>query len=179
MEQTENTMVRAAVVGSVAALIKALGADIRVLVALWRDSRARSREVRAFDTTEDMNEHMLRDIGTHDRLIALAAARRDADHRRRISVQLLAPLLVLALIATAPLDAACVPTSSPPTSEAYAQAQTVGVFTGEYVDRVPVYRLPPVTIVASRKVERAKLEREGQFKRGPQARAKASAKHPA
>jgi hypothetical protein len=179
MEQTENTMVRAAVVARVAALIKALGADIPVLVSFWRDSRARSRELRAFDTTEDMNEHMLRDIGTHDRLIAVAAARRDADHRRRISVQLLAPLLVLALIATAPLDAARVATSSPPTSKACAQAQTVGVFTGEYVDRVPVYRLPPVIIVGSRKVERAKLEREGQFRRGEQARAKAAAKHPA
>jgi hypothetical protein len=179
MEQTENTMVPAAVVRSVAALIKALGNDIRVMVALWRDSRARGREVRAFDTTKDMSEHMLRDIGAHDRLISLAAARRDADHRRRISVQLLAPLLVLALIATAPLDAARVPTSSPPTSKACAQAQTVGVFTGEYVDRVPVYRLPPVIIVASRKVERAKLEREGQFRRGQQARAKAAAKHPA
>jgi hypothetical protein len=179
MEHTENTMVPAAVVGSVTALIKALGADIRVLVALWRDSRARSREVRAFDATKDMNEHMLRDIGAHDRLISHAAARRDADHRRRISVQLLAPLLVVALNATASLDAAAAATDSPPTSKACAQAQTVGVFTGEYVDRVPVYHLPPVIIVASRKVERTKLEHEGQFTRGQQARAKAAAKHPA
>jgi len=171
-------MVPAAVVRSVAALIKALGNDIRVLVTLGRDSRARSRAVRAFDTTKDLNEHMLRDIGAHDRLISLAAAPRDGDHRRRNAVQLLAPLLVLALIATAPLDAARAATSSP-TSKACAQVQTVGVFTGEYVDRVPVYRLPPVIIVASRKVERAKLEREGQLRRGQQARAKAAAKHPA
>jgi hypothetical protein len=172
-------MVPAAVVGSVTAPIKALGADIRVLVALWRDSRTRSREVRAFDAAKDMNEHMLRDIGAHDRLISHAAARWDADHRRRMSVQLLAPLLLVALIAIAPLDAAGAATGSPPTSKACAQAQTVGVFTGKYVDRVPVYYLPPVIVVASRKVERAKLEREGQFTRGHQARAKAAAKHPA
>ena len=166
-------MVRAAFEGSVAALIKALGADIRVQVALWRDSRARSREVRAFDTTKDMNEHMLRD------LISLAAARRDADHRRRISVQLSTPLLVVALTATAVLGAAGEATDSRPMSKAAAKSQPVGVFTGQYVDGVPVYRLPVVRVVTSRKAERAKLEREEQLMRGQQAREKAAAKNPA
>jgi hypothetical protein len=179
MEQTENTMLRAAVVASVAALVKALGADIRVPVALWRDSRARRREVRALDTTKDMNEHMLRDIGAHDRLIALAAARRDADHRRRISVQLSTPLLVVALTATAVLGAAGETTDSRPMSKAAAKSQLVGVFTGQHVDGVPVYRLPAVRVVTSRKAERAKLEREEQFMRGQQAREKAAAKNPA
>ena len=172
-------MARAAVVGGVAALTKALGADIRVLVALWRDSRARSREVRALDTTKDMNEHMLRDIGAHDRLISLSAARRDADHRRRISVQLSTPLLVVALTATAVLGAAGEATDSRPMSKAAAKSQLVGVFTGQYVDGVPVYRLPVVRVVTSRKAERAKLEREEQFMRGQQAREKAAAKNPA
>jgi hypothetical protein len=48
----------------------------------------------------------LRDIGAPDRLIAHAAARRDADHRRRIAVQLSTPLMVVALIATVALGAA-------------------------------------------------------------------------
>lgn len=171
-------MVRAPVVGSVAALIEALGADIRVRVALWRDRRARSREVRAFDTTKDMNEHMLRDIGAHDRLVSLAAAQRDADHRWRIS-GLSAPFLLVALIAPLALGAAAEAADLRPTSKERAQAQMVGVFTGECVSGVPVYHLPPVIVVASRKVERAKLEREEQFARGQQAGAKAAAKHPA
>jgi len=119
--------------------------------------------------------HMVRDIGA-PRLISHAAARRDADHRRLISVQLSTPFLVVALIATVALGAAGVAIGSPPTSK--TQAQMVGVFTGEYVNGAPVYRLPPVTVVASRKVERAKLEREKQLTRTEQARAKAAARRP-
>ena len=94
-----------------------------------------------------------------------------------ISVQLSTPLVVVALIATLPLGAAGVAIGSPPTSK--TQAQMVGVFTGEYINGSPVYRLPPVMVVASRKVERAKLEREKQLTRAEQARAKAAAKRPA
>jgi len=45
------------------------------------------------------------------------------------------------------------------------QAQTVGVFTGRYADGVPIYRLPPVAVVASRKAELAKIEQEEQLAR--------------
>lgn len=149
-----------------------------ILEARWRGSRARNRELRAVDAIADMNDYMLRDIGAHDRLISHAVARRDPDHRRWISVELLAPLLV-ALMATAAPDAARAATDLPPTGKARAQVQMVGVFTGEYVAGTPVYRLPPVIVVASRKVERTKLEREEQSTRAQQARAKAAARHPA
>ena len=100
----------------------------------------------------------------------------NADHRRLISVQLMTPLVV---IATAVLGAAADATGLWPTGEERAQAQMVGVFTGEFVNGAPVYRLPPVIVVASRKAEWAKLEREEQSTRARQARAKAAARHPA
>jgi uncharacterized protein YjiS (DUF1127 family) len=162
-------------VSAVGNALRAAGA----LVALWRIQRARSREARAVDAMTDMNEHMLRDIGAPDRLISHAAARRDADHRRRISVQLSAPLLVVALIATVALGAAAEAADSRPASKASAQAQVVGVFTGEYVNGAPVYRMPPVIVVASREIDRARLEREKQSARAQQARAKVAARRPA
>ena len=148
-----------------------------ILRALWRDSRARSREARAVAAIADMNEHMLRDIGADDRLIAHAVARSDPDHRRRIAVQLGTPLLVVALIATVAVGATAEAANLRPTGK--ERAQMVGVFTGEYVNGAPVYRLPPVTIAASRRVERAKPEREEASTRAQQARAKHAARNPA
>ena len=145
---------------------------------LWRDSRARRRESRTFDAMADMSEHMLRDIGAHERLISHAAARRDADHRRRISVQLSTPLLMVALIATAALAVGGEATGSPP-SKACAPVQMAGVFTGEYVNGAPLYYLPPVVVVASRKAEEGKLAREEPLTRAQQARPKAAARRPA
>jgi hypothetical protein len=45
------------------------------------------------------------------------------------------------------------------------QGQMVGVFTGRFADGVPIYRLPPVAVVASREAERARIEREEQLAR--------------
>jgi uncharacterized protein YjiS (DUF1127 family) len=162
------------VVSAVGNALRAAGA----LVALWRIQRARSREARAVDAMTDMNEHMLRDIGAPDRLISHVVARRDADHRRRISVQLSTPFLVVALIATVALGSAAEAADLRPASKASAKAQVVGVFTGEYVNGTPVYRLPSVIVVASREVDRARLEREKQSARAEQARAKVAARRP-
>ena len=156
---------------------KALRAAGAVL-ALWRSHRARSRDVRAVDAMTDMNEHMLRDIGAPDRLISHAAARRDADHRRLISVQLSTPLVLVALIATVALGAAAEAADLQPASNASVKAPAAGLFTGEYVNGTPVYRLPPVIVVANRAVERGRLERE-KLTRAEQARAKAAARPPA
>ena len=163
-------------------LVSEFGKALRAagaLLALLRDNRARKREVRAVDAIADMNEHMLRDIGAPDRLISHAAIRSDVDHRRRISVQLTTPLLVVALFTTVALGAAADARDLRSTRKESAQAQIVGVFTGEFVNGAPVYQLPPVTVVASRRVEQAKLEREEQSMRARQARAKAAARHPA
>ena len=163
------------VVSEVGKALRAAGA----VLALWRIHRARSRDMRAADAITDMNEHMLRDIGAPDRLISHAAARRDADHRRLISVQLSTPLVVVALIATVALGAAAEAADLQPVSKVFAKEQVVGVFTGDYVNGTPVYRLPPVIVVANREVARARLEREKQLTRAEQARAKAAARPPA
>ena len=163
-------------------VVSGVGKGLRaasILQVLWRDSRARRREAHAVDAIADMNAHMLRDIGAPDRLIAHSAARKDADHRRRIAFELSTPLLVVTLIATATLGAGADAADSRPTGTARATAQLIGSFTGEYVNGAPVYRLPPVTVVGSRKMERVKLEREEQSTRAPQARSKAAARPPA
>ena len=163
-------------------VVSGVGKGLRaasILQVLWRDSRARRRDAHAVDAIADINAHMLRDIGAHDRLIAHSAARKDADHRRRIAFQLSTPLLVVTLIATATLGAGADAADSRPTGTAPATAQLIGSFTGEYVNGAPVYRLPPVLVVASRKMERVKLEREEQSTRAPQARSKAAARPPA
>jgi hypothetical protein len=163
------------VASEVGKALRAAGA----LLVHWRVHRARSRDVRAVDAMTDMNEHMLRDIGAPDRLISHAAARRDADHRQVISVQLSTPLVVVALIATVALGAAAEAADLQPASNASVKAPVAAVFTGEYVNGTPVYRLPPVIVVANREVERARLEREKQLTRAEQTRAKAAARPPA
>ena len=53
-----------------------------------------------------------------------------------------------------------------------------GVFTGTYENGVPVYRgFPPITVIASRKVELAKIAREQKLARGTQIRAQVASKH--
>ena len=88
-------------------------------------------------------------------------------------------LLPVALIATVALGATAEAADLRPPSRASANAQLVGLFTGEYVDGAPVYRLPPVIVVASREADRAVLQRERQTLRAQQARSKAAAKNPA
>jgi hypothetical protein len=112
-------------------------------------------------------------------LLSAPLTERVADHRRWISAQLSTPLVVVALIATVTLGAAAEAADLQPASNASVKAPVAGVFTGEYVNGTPVYRLPPVIVVANREVERARLEREKQLTRAEQARAKAAARPPA
>jgi hypothetical protein len=56
--------------------------------------------------------------------------------------------------------------------------QFVGVFTGTFENGVPVYRgFPPITVIASRKVESAKIAREQKLARETQIRAQVASKH--
>src|SRR5437899_4501046 len=128
----------------------ALRVALSVAETLWGRHKVRSRQARAMRAISDMNEHTLRDIGAPDQLISHAAARSRAHHRRQISLQLLVSLLAGALIATAtPISAEA--THPPTTSKERTQERIVGVFTGEFVDGAPVYRLPSVVVVAARK----------------------------
>jgi hypothetical protein len=59
------------------------------------------------------------------------------------------------------------------------QAKMAALFTGRFVDGVPVYQLPALAVVASRKAELAKIDRDESTKRIRQARARAATKPPA
>jgi hypothetical protein len=76
--------------------------------------------------------------------------------RRAASV---AAALVAALVAGAAVGNLA---SRMPAENSSGCTPTAGVFTGRYANGVPVYLLPPVSVVAIRKTEIAKMEREEQ-----------------
>ena len=88
-------------------------------------------------------------------------------------------LATLVLIATGMSVTSAETTVPSPPSKSSTESQNVGVFTGKFVDGMPVYQLPPVNVVGHRKVELAKLKREEQLARNKQVRAKAVARGPA
>ena len=87
-------------------------------------------------------------------------------------------LLAAALVATAMQAWAGDITSSGQSATNAANPPMVGVFTGDFVNGAPVYRLPPIAVVANRKgpTEQAL---ENAIVRARQARARAAAKPPA
>ena len=87
------------------------------------------------------------------------------DRRRRIA------LLIVALFAVA-----AVAVSLDRTGATAARAPIIGDFTGEITADGPVYRLPPIHVVAERKAELARIEREEQVDRAREARAKTARK---
>jgi hypothetical protein len=86
---------------------------------------------------------------------------------------------MLAVAATVALGARAEAADARSTTKASAETQLVGVFTGTYVNEAPVYRLPPLVVVASRKAERIKVDREEQLTRAQQPRLKAAPRRPA
>ena len=91
---------------------------------------------------------------------------RPIDRRRRRLAFLTAALLAVAAV-EASLD------RTDPTA---VRAPVSGVFTGEIAPGGAVYRLPPVHVVADRKTELARIEREERLLRSSEARAKAESK---
>jgi hypothetical protein len=76
--------------------------------------------------------------------------------------------LIIVLIAAALIGATVwTPAKNAPATAPVAKTETVapmaGTFTGEYENGVPVYRLPSITITASRSVELARMAQEEQF----------------
>jgi anti-sigma-K factor RskA len=72
-------------------------------------------------------------------------------------------LVAAVLIAAAALTPAKESPVVAPVAKVEAQVPIVGTFTGEFDNGVPVYRLPPITMTASRSAELAKIAREDQF----------------
>jgi len=78
----------------------------------------------------------------------------------------------VALVTAALFAVAAVAASLDRTDPTTARAPLVGGFTGEITAEGPVYRLPPVHVVADRKAELARIEREEYLARArePEAR---------
>ena len=104
---------------------------------------------------------------------------RNSPHRRfvadaaRLSMGLLAAMLIAASPAAAGEALGPVPITRPS-----AREPVIGLFTGKFVNGMPVYRLPSITVLASRKAEFAGIEREERLTRARQARARTAARPP-
>jgi len=88
-----------------------------------------------------------------------------------------APILaIVALALAAPVAGADV-AAAPAVHGAPHAKQDVGVFTGTFVNGMPLYRLPPISVVAHRSVDLGRIEREEQQARLRKMRAKLAVKH--
>jgi hypothetical protein len=93
----------------------------------------------------------------------------DMGKRTLIVASVVTPVIAFLMVVgfaamVTPIDAPCcgnvsANTMAPATP---SQAPIVGEFTGSYVDGVPVYRLPPVTVSVSRNAELARMAQEEQ-----------------
>jgi hypothetical protein len=183
MNHSVRTFVSMQSAGSASRLAGASQAALQRLSRAWRGALQNLprawrgwttlRHVRETDAAW-VNDHMLRDIGVVD--VRTSRAERetwsrvfDADPRS---------LLAAALVATAVQAWAGSTTASGQSAANTANAPMVGVFTGEFVNGAPVYRLPPIAVVAGRKAL-AEQALENGIVRARQARAKAAAKPPA
>jgi hypothetical protein len=80
-------------------------------------------------------------------------------------------LLIVSLFAVAAVAVSFDRTDANP-----ARAPIIGDFTGEITQDGPVYRLPPIHVVATRKAELARIEREEQLERAREVRARTERK---
>ena len=90
-----------------------------------------------------------------------------------------ATLATIVMIASGASTLAAELTPPQPERKNSVEAQNVGVFTGRFENGMPVYQLPPISVVGDRKVELAKLKREEQLARSKQVRARVATKAPA
>ncbi len=81
-------------------------------------------------------------------------------------------LLAIVLVAAGAAAAAAGTTTPPPTDKTSGPTEIVGAFTGTFANGMPIYRFPPVSVVAHRKVE---LDKTANVKPG---RAKAALRQP-
>lgn len=94
------------------------------------------------------------------------------------AIRLSISVLAAALTAIATLASAGGAVDTQTSAGSTAKVRWVGVFTGRQINGVPVYRLPAVTVMADRKLELTKMEREERMLRAHQSRSKAAARRP-
>jgi len=121
--------------------------SLRSLRLQWILYRAARRKTRTIEPGDNMNVHMLRDIGVTQETLSRGATPRPACERHGLPFGLWVLLVALALTGSA------APTSSEAARPAKPQASGVplpAVFAGEYVNGAPVYRFPAVVVMGSR-----------------------------
>jgi hypothetical protein len=105
-----------------------------------------------------------------------------ASHMARAASSILVIVSVTFALSLAAGGAAAAPVAgdaaaAPAAHGAPHAKQDIGVFTGTFVNGMPLYRLPPINVVAHRSVELARIAQEEQQARLRKMRAKLAVKH--
>lgn len=158
----------------VAAVWKSLSVTAGAQLALWHDRLARSAEVRAADGMAQGDDWVPKGVASGRGMISRVDMTSEA-HHRRLAIPLVAAVLMTAAAHGWAANAIAPQTSVSPT----VQAQLTGVFTGQHVNGAPVYRLPPVTVIADRNLEPAKIKHQERLAHTKQAPSKFAARPPA
>jgi len=125
------------------------------IAAAIRDA-LRSRQPRAFNDIVDLDARMLRDIGAPSWLISRAVERREAQPGLTHAGALRGWARLVTVAGIALLAASVLGAPSARACDVSVQAPMEGVFTGEVVHGVPVYRLASITVSAPRNLESAR-----------------------
>jgi uncharacterized protein YjiS (DUF1127 family) len=128
------------------------------LLSRWSDYQAHRREARALVAVDEMDPHLLRDIGAPDEVIARAVESRRASPWREGPLRLTMVLATIAVIGAVAPPSAAEAAGTKGAAKADARNEMVGTFTGELVDGAPVYRFPTVIVAGSRGAEPAGCE---------------------
>ena len=107
--------------------------------------------------------------------LSVPASLSHALHRNHLVPAIFMAIVLIA--AGAPVIAA--ETTVRQTQSKSIESPNVGVFTGRFADGMPVYQLPPISVIGHRKVELTKAQRDEQPPRNKQVGAKGVARGPA
>lgn len=141
-----------------AVLGERVGSAKREWLSRWHDYQVRRQEARALVAIDEMDAHLLRDIGAPDQVIARAVENARASPWREVPLRLAMVLVTIAVIGTLAPPSVAEAASPKGTGTAHAQGQMAGLFTGEFVAGVPVYRFPTVIVAGSSRAEPARSE---------------------
>ena len=96
------------------------------------------------------------------------------EHRRASQLigRMFAQLLLPALMAVVAMQTNAAPLASAAPTKSNSKEPVVATFAGEYVGDAPVYHLPSISVVTTRKAALARLESEDQAAHARQAQAK-------
>ena len=125
-----------------------------------------------------MNDRVLKTASANlqSKIGPLRSALRGASRLYASAIAALLSVFALAAFIATATPANAGPPVEPGSRASSSRADTVAVFSGDYVGGVPVYHLPRMTVVARRPTDLAKNERRAQPAGAGEARARAAAK---